>query len=68
MSTSVVVDAPVDHFPMRWALGTRLVEGGETVLLGLKMDDGADIAQRAIHIDDHCSSAMTPVTNLRREC
>jgi hypothetical protein len=48
----MVLDAPLDDRTVRWAVGTRMVKSGEAIRLSLKVDHSADIAERAIHIDD----------------
>ena len=52
MSSAVVVDAPVGDGPVRWAPGASFVDGGEAVGFGLKVDHGADVTERAVHVDD----------------
>ena len=55
---AVLLDAPIDHGSVWWALGACVVEGAESVRLGLEVDHRADVAERAVHVDDDCRLAI----------
>ena len=54
----MVLDAPLDDRTVRRAVGARMMKSREAIWLSLKVDHSADIAERAIHVDDDCALAV----------
>lgn len=65
VSLAVKLQAPIDHRSVRRALRTGVMEGSESVRLGLKVGHRTDIAQRAVHIDSDCRSAVQHPSSVR---